>query len=61
MTSLHRHGAKEAHKQIQLRMTKSGLTTIRVSVTRKFGRLNVQFSGSDEEVNKAQRILADWT
>jgi hypothetical protein len=61
MTSLHLHGAKEAHKQIHLRMMKSGLTTIKVSVTRKFGRLNVQFSGSDEEVNKARKILADWT
>jgi hypothetical protein len=41
-------------------MKKSGLTTVKVSVTRKCGRLNVQFSGSDEEVNKAQKILADW-
>jgi hypothetical protein len=61
MTSLHRHGAKEAHKQLQLRMKRSGLTTIKVSVTRKFGRLNVQFTGSDEEVKKARQILADWS
>lgn len=61
MTSLHRHGAKEAHKQLQLRMKRSGLTTIKVSVTRKSRRLNVQFTGSDEEVKKARRILADWT
>jgi len=61
MTSLHRHGALEAHKQLNLRMKRSGLTTIKVSVTRKSGRLNVQFSGSDEEVNKARQILADWT
>jgi len=61
MTSLHRHGAKEAHKQLHLRMKKSGLTTVKVSVTRKSGRLNVQFSGSDEEVRKARQILADWT
>jgi hypothetical protein len=61
MTSLHRHGAKEAHKQLQLRMKRSGLTTIKVSVTRKFGRLNVQFAGSDEEVKKARQILADWS
>src|SRR6476469_7447496 len=32
MTSLHRHGAKEAYKQIHLRMKKSGLTTIKVAV-----------------------------
>jgi hypothetical protein len=61
MTSLHRHGAQEAHKQLHLRMKRSGLTTVKVSVTRKSGRLNVQFSGSDEEVNKARQILADWT
>jgi hypothetical protein len=61
MTSLHRHGAKEAHKQLHMRMKKCGLNTIKISVTRKTGRLNVQFSGSDEEVKKAQQILADWT
>jgi hypothetical protein len=61
MTNLHRHGAKEAHKQIHLRMKRSGLNTIKVSVTRKSGRLNVQFTGSDEEVKKARQILADWT
>jgi hypothetical protein len=60
MTSLHRHGATEAHKQLQLRMKKSGLTTVKVSVTRKSGRLNVQFSGSAAEVAKARHILADW-
>ncbi len=61
MTSLHRHGAREAHKQLHLRMKKRGLTTVNVSVTRKSGRLNVQFSGSDEEVRIARQILADWT
>jgi hypothetical protein len=61
MTSLHSHGGKEAHKQIHHRMKKSGLTTIKVSVTRKFGRLNVHFTGSDDEVKKARQILADWT
>jgi hypothetical protein len=60
MTSLHHHGAKEAHKQLHLRLKKRGLTTVKVSVTRKFGRLDVQFSGSDEEVTKARQILADW-
>ena len=61
MTSLHRHGASEAHKQLHLRMKQRGLTTVKVSVTRKSGRLNVQFSGSDEEVKIARQILADWT
>ena len=61
MTSLHRHGAREAHKQLHLRMKKRGLTTVKVSVTRKSGRLNVQFLGSNEEVKIARQILADWT
>jgi N-methylhydantoinase B/oxoprolinase/acetone carboxylase alpha subunit len=58
MTSLNRHGAKEAYKH--LRMKKNGLTTIKVAVTRKFGRLKVDFAGSDAEVKKALQILADW-
>jgi hypothetical protein len=41
-------------------MKRSGLTTIKVSVTRKSGRLKVHFTGSDEEVKKAEKILADW-
>jgi hypothetical protein len=61
MTSLHRHGAKEAHKQLHFRLKKCGLNTVQVSVTRKSGRLKVQFSGADEEVKKAQQILASWT
>ena len=60
MTSLHRHGAKEAHKQLHMRMEKNGLTGIKISVTRKFGRLKVDFAGSDADVKKAQQILADW-
>jgi hypothetical protein len=61
MTSLHRHGAKEAHKQLHLRMKRSGLSTVKVSVTRKSGRLKVEFAGSEDEVRKARQILADWT
>lgn len=61
MTSLHHHGAQEAHKQLHLRMKKNGLTTVKISVTRKSGRLNVQFSGSDAEVAKARQVLANWT
>jgi hypothetical protein len=60
MTTLHRHGAKEAHKQLSLRIKRSGLTTIKVSVTRKSGRLKVHFTGSDEETKKAEKIFADW-
>jgi hypothetical protein len=60
MISLHRHGAKEAHKQLQLRMQRSGLSTVKIAVTRKSGRLKIQFTGADGEVQKAQQILADW-
>jgi hypothetical protein len=41
-------------------MKKRGLTTIKVSVTRKFGKLKVEFAGSDDEVKQARQILADW-
>ena len=58
MNRLHHHGAHEAHKQIHLRLKTSGLGTVKVAVTRKSGRLNVQFTGSDEEVKKAKQILA---
>ena len=61
MSSLHRHGAKEVHKQLHLRMKRSGLATIKVGVTRKFGKLKVNFTGSDAEVKQAEKILADWT
>ncbi len=61
MSSLHRHGAKEAHKQLHLRMKRSGLATIKVDVTRKSGKLTVHFTGSDDEVKQAEKIYADWT
>jgi hypothetical protein len=61
MTTLHRHGAKEAHKQLHSRMKRAGLSTIKISVARKSGRLKVEFSGSEDEVRKARQILADWT
>jgi hypothetical protein len=60
MTSLQRHGPKEAHKQLHLRMQRSGLGTIKVHVTRRAGKLRFSFSGNDTEVKKAEKILADW-
>jgi len=42
-------------------MKRSGLATIKVGVTRKFGKLKVNFTGSDAEVKQAEKILADWT
>jgi hypothetical protein len=61
MTSLQHHGIHEAHKQLQLRMQRSGLSTIKVIVTRRAGKMKFNFSGSEEEVKKAERILADWS
>jgi len=41
-------------------MQRSGLSTIKVIVTRRAGKMKFGFAGSDEEVKKAERILADW-
>jgi hypothetical protein len=60
MTSLQRVGAKEAHKQLHLRMRRSGLASIKVLVTRRAGKLQFGFAGTEEEVKKAEAILADW-
>ena len=60
MNSLQRHGIKEAHKQLHLRMKKCRLTTIKVEVTRRAGKLKFNFTGSDAEVKQAAKILADW-
>jgi N-methylhydantoinase B/oxoprolinase/acetone carboxylase alpha subunit len=61
MISLHHHGIVEAHKQLQFRMKRDGLTSIKVLVTRQAGKMKINFTGSDEEVKKAQTILANWS
>ncbi len=60
MISLQHHGLHEAHKQLHLRMKRNGLSSIQVHVTRRAGKLQFRFTGSDEEVKKAQQILAEW-
>jgi len=60
MNSLQHHGIHEAHKQLHLRMQRSGLASIKVLVTRRAGKIRFNFTGSDEEVKKAEKILADW-
>ena len=60
MNSLQRHGIHEAHKQLHLRMQRSGLSSIKVIVTRRAGKMKFNFTGSEDEVKKAERILADW-
>lgn len=61
MTSLQRHGIHEAHKQLHLRMQRRGLTSIKVEVTRRAGKLKFHFTGLEDEVKKAEKILADWS
>jgi len=60
MNSLQHHGIKEAYKQLYLRMKRRGLASIKVEVTRRAGKLRFNFTGSDEEVKQAEKILADW-
>jgi hypothetical protein len=58
--SLQQHGPREAHKQLHARMKRDGLETIEVQVTRKAGKLKFSFTGSADQIIKAQKILADW-
>ncbi len=58
--SLQRHGIKEIYKQLRLRMKNSGLETIQVLVTRRAGKIKINFAGSPEQVMKADQILAAW-
>ena len=60
MISLQHHGIHEAHKQLHLRMKRNGLSSIKVHVTRRAGKIRFHFTGTDEEVKKAEHILADW-
>jgi len=61
MNSLQHHGIKEAHKQLHFRMKRDGLKSIKVEVTRRAGKLRFNFTGSDEEVKQAEKILAGWS
>jgi hypothetical protein len=58
--SLQQHGIKEIYKQLRLRMKNSGLETIQVLVTRRAGKFKFNFTGSPEQVVKAEQILAAW-
>jgi N-methylhydantoinase B/oxoprolinase/acetone carboxylase alpha subunit len=58
--SLQKHGVHETHKQLRARMKRDGLDTIKVQVTRQAGKLKFDFTGSKEQVVKAQAILANW-
>jgi hypothetical protein len=58
--SLQRHGFKEIYKQLRLAMKNGGLNTVEVLVTRRAGKFRFAFTGSPEQVVKANQILADW-
>ena len=58
--SLQQHGFREINKQLRLAMKNSGLETIQVLVTRRAGKFRFAFTGSDEQVVKAEAILAAW-
>ena len=58
--SLEQHGIKEIYKQLRLRMKTSGLDTIKVQVSRRAGKYKYNFTGSPEQVLKADKIFAAW-
>jgi hypothetical protein len=58
--SLQQHGIKEIYKQLRLAMKNHGLDTIQVEVTRRAGKFKFAFTGSPEQVVKANQVLAAW-
>ena len=58
--SLQQHGIKEIYKQLRLSMKNHGLESIQVQVTRRAGKYKFAFTGSPEQVTKAEAILAAW-
>ena len=58
--SLQHHGIREINKQLRFQMRKCGLDTIVVLVSRRAGKIKINFTGSPEQVVKAEQILADW-
>jgi len=58
--SLQQHGFREINKQLRFRMITNGLDTIKVLVTRRSGKFIFNFTGSPEQVVKAEALLAAW-
>ncbi len=58
--SLQQHGIVEAQKQLRLRMKNQHLDTIKVEVFLRAGKMKFKFTGSPEQVTKAEEILAGW-
>ena len=57
---LQQHGMKEIFKQLRFSMKKNGLETVEVQVIRHAGKFKIGFTGSPEQVVKAEKILAAW-
>jgi hypothetical protein len=58
--SLQQHSHHEINKQLCLKMKNCGLDTIEVLITRRAGKFRFNFTGSPEQVVKAEAILAAW-
>lgn len=58
--SLRQHGPKEVYKQLYFSVKSHGLETIKIHVGRQAGKIKVDFTGSPEDVTKAQAIYAAW-
>ncbi|MCX6894388.1 MAG: hypothetical protein NTZ16_02540 [Verrucomicrobia bacterium] len=58
--SLQQHGIREINKQLGFRMKRDGLDTIKVLITNRAGKFRYSFTGSAEQVVKAEAILAAW-
>jgi len=58
--SLQQHGFREINKQLRFRMLANGLDSIKILVTRRAGKYKFNFTGSPEQVVKAEQLLAAW-
>jgi hypothetical protein len=58
--SLQHHSEQEINKQLRFQMKKGGLDTIAILVTRRAGKVKINFTGSPEQVVSAEKILAAW-
>jgi len=58
--SLQSHPIREIYKQLRFAMQRNGLETTKVEVTRRAGKFKYSFTGSPEQVVKANQLLAAW-
>ena len=58
--SLQSHPIREIYKQLCFAMKRNGLETIKVEITNRAGKFQYNFTGSPEQVVKANAILAAW-